>query len=369
MTGYYVGLDVHSKQSVFVIQDEAGKIVAEGEVATTAKGLEELREQHSLGAGTAVALETGTVAFFVARQLRRLELAPVVIDAHEVRLKAHRPTQKSDRRDARELCEGLRRGIYRTVVHVPPRAVAVLRETLSRRRHFVRVATGEINAAKRLLRGAGLGALARSLGTEAGWKKVLSQLNGEQELGGHIEQHRQLWGCAQEQVATLEGSLGEQTEAGGFTEAIERLRTIPGVGAIVASTAVAVFSDIERFPSVRHAASYAGLVPSTYQSGERDVHGRITKRGSAELRAMLCQAAQHAARPHHPLHPYFARLCAKRGHRVAIMAVAHRLCRIMVAMLRKRVDFDVGKLAVEAGPFTHTTVRHYRLKERRIARR
>lgn len=64
----------------------------------------------TLSPGTQVALETGTVAFFVARQLSRLGLDPVVVDAHEVRLKAHRPNQKSDGRDALELCEGLRRG-------------------------------------------------------------------------------------------------------------------------------------------------------------------------------------------------------------------------------------------------------------------
>ena len=135
--------------------------------------------------------------------------------------------------------------------------------------------------------------------------------------------------------------------------AIARLRTIPGVGPIVACTAIAVFSNVERFADAKHAASYAGLVPSTYQSGERDAHGRITKRGSAELRAMLCEAAHHASRPHHPLNPYFARLCARRGYKMAIIAVAHRLCRIIFAMLRHQSDFDVGKLGVERGPFEH----------------
>ncbi len=89
--------------------------------------------------GTSIALETGTVAFFVARHLAALGFVPSVIDAHEVRLKAHRPRQKSDRRDAHELCEGLRRDIYRTRVHVSPAEIAELRETLSRRRHFVRL--------------------------------------------------------------------------------------------------------------------------------------------------------------------------------------------------------------------------------------
>jgi transposase len=83
-----------------------------------------------------------------------------------------------------------------------------------------------------------------------------------------------------------------------------------------------------------------------YHSGEREAYGRITKRGSGELRAMLCEAAHHASRPTHPLHPYFASLCAKRGY-----------------MLRDGTDFDVAKLNVEKGPFERTTIRRYRLKQ------
>jgi transposase len=132
----YVGLDVHSTASVFVIQDGHGQVMAQGEMPTTPEGLWRWYDAQHLPAGTPVALETGTVAFFVARELTALGCTPSVIDAREVRLKAHRPTQKSDRRDAFELCDGLRRGIYRAVVHVPPPAVTRVRETLARRRHF-----------------------------------------------------------------------------------------------------------------------------------------------------------------------------------------------------------------------------------------
>src|SRR5262249_45619392 len=118
MGRYYVGLDVHSRQSTFAIKCD-GEIVARGALPTTRGGLARLREEYGLPPGTPVALETGTSAFFVARELVRLELAPAVIDAHEVRQKAHRPLQKSDGRDALELCEGLSRGFYRSVVHVP----------------------------------------------------------------------------------------------------------------------------------------------------------------------------------------------------------------------------------------------------------
>jgi len=361
MTRYYVGLDVHSKQSAFVIEDEGGKVITRGEVPTTPDGFSRLQATYHLSPGTQVALETGTVAFFVARQLSRLGLDAVVVDAHEVRLKAHRPNQKSDRRDAFELCEGLRRGIYRSIVHVPNQEVSRLRDTLSRRRHFVRLQAAQVGAVKALLRAAGLGRLSRSLGSEAGWSRVIAALAQHQELRTYAEQHRAVWRCAREQIAVLEASLARQQQES-FASQTRRLQTMPGVGPIVASTAIAVFSNPERFPDAKHAASYAGLVPSTYQSGDREAHGRITKRGSAELRAMLCEAAHHASRPDQPLNPYFARLCARRGYKMAITAVAHRLCRIIFAMPRHHSDFDVNKLGVERGRFERKIVRTYRLK-------
>jgi transposase len=358
----YVGLDVHSKASVFVIQDGHGQVRAQGEMPTTPDGFRRWHEAQHLPAGTPVALESGTVAFFVARELSGLGCAPRVVDAREVRLKAHRPTQKSDRRDAFELCDGLRRGIYRAIVHVPPRPVARLRELLGRRRHVVRLETAQVNAVKRVLRGAGLGHLSRSLGTEVAWAKLLATLAGHGELRDCIEPHRALWGCARAQRTALETALTAHVAAPAFAPDLRRLQTIPGVGPIVAATVLAVFSDVRRFADAKHAASYAGLVPATYHSGDREAYGRITKRGSGELRAMLCEAAHHASRPTHPLHPYFASLCAKRGYKMATIAVAHRLARITFAMLRDGTDFDVAKLNIEEGPFERITIRRYRLK-------
>ena len=55
--------------------------------------------------------------------------------------------------------------------------------------------------------------------------------------------------------------------------------------------------------------------------------------------------------------------------RVAVVAVAHRLCRILFALLRDGVEFDVAKLAVEEGPFRRTSVQRYRLKRPTASRR
>ena len=140
------------------------------------------------------------------------------------------------------------------------------------------------------------------------------------------------------------------------------------MGPIVALTTVAVVSQAHRFPSGQHAASYAGLVPATHQSGERDTHGQITKRGSVAWRTLLCEVAHHARRPDHPLHPYFARVCARQGYKLAVVAVAHRLCRILFAMMWDGAVLDARQLALEEGPFRRTTVQRYRLTRARARR-
>lgn len=359
-----VGLDGHSKRCEYVIQDDQGQRRGGGSVPTTLEGLLLMRNRHQLPAGTRVALESGTMAFFLARQLTQLGLEPVVIDAHEVRSKALRPNQKSDRRDALELCEGLRRGSYRSVVHVPPEAIEQLRETLRRRRHFVRMKVMQVNAVKHQLRAAALPLPVRFLGTGRAWDRLLAGVAIDPTRLAFCQAHRAMWQCAHDQIRALEGLLDAQGNR--FRGDLDRLQAVPGVGPIVALTVVAVFSDARRFPTAKHAASYAGLVASTYDSGERVQHGHITRRGSSELRSMLCEAAHHARRPDHPLQPYFFSLLARRGYKMAVVAVAHRLCRILYAMLRDRTDFDVNRLGVEAGTFEHTTLRRYRLKRRTV---
>jgi transposase len=337
MTEYSVGLDVHKSRSTFVIQDPSGTVVRRGDVATTTAGLAEWVARAALPAGTRVVLESGTLAFFVSDVLTVAGLQPVVIDAHEVRAKARRRRQKSDRGDAFELCDGGRRDQYQAIVHVPTPALRELRELLARRRHFVRLQTAQCNAVKKALRARGLAGLARSLRTPVGWQRVAQTVGAEAAVQATVAAHERVWTAARHEREALEATLALRSQP--FTPALTRLQTVPGVGPIVALTALAAFAAVTRFPSAKHAASYAGLVPSTHQSGECDRHGHITKRGSAELRAMLVEAAHHAARADHPLHPAFRRLCVRRGYKPAVVAIAHRLCRILFALLRDGSEF------------------------------
>lgn len=360
MEKMYIGLDIHSKSTTYVAQDEDGQILGRGTIETTGEGLGEMARELGAPRGTQVGLETGGMAAFVAKVLYKLELDPVVIDAAEVRAKARRPKQKSDRRDAFEICDGLRRGIYVRIVHIPPEGHQLLREALAQRRHFVRAKTRETNAVKHHLRAAGLGSLYRSLGTREAWEKLMSREELSPRLKRRVGMHYALWEMGRLQVEAIEEEIDELKKP--FEATADRLMGAPGIGIVTALTVIAIISTPDRFPTTKHAASYAGLVPSTHDSGDRERHGHITKRGSPELRAMLVEAAQQARRPTHPLHPYYSTIAAKKGPKIALVAVAHRMLRILVAMLQTGSEFDVKKLNVEARIQKVTRTRYWQRK-------
>ena len=96
------------------------------------------------------------------------------------------------------------------------------------------------------------------------------------ELKLHVQDRQALWREAAERVRTLNLRLGE--DARKRRALIKRVETVPGVDPIVALAVLAVFAEGIFFPSAKHPASYGWLVPSTFQSGERDAHGHITAR-------------------------------------------------------------------------------------------
>jgi len=361
----YIGMDVHSKVTVFFVQDEEGKQIAQGKVRTTEEELRMAKEwiEGKVGRGVEikVGLESGNMARYVVMILRRMGWEAIVIDAREVRAKASRINQKSDMRDAREICDGIRRGIYSSLVHIPGENIERLRGAISRRKHFVKMMTTQVNAVKRLLRVWGLGHIYRKLVTNTAWKNLLKKVDDKGDLFEYIKMHYEMWCIAKKNVECIEKMLVEIEKP--FEEESRRLQTIPGIGWITALTAVAVLSDVSRFPSVKHSASYIGIVPQTYQSGDCDRHGHITRRGNSYLRSLLVESAHHASSSKHPLNPYIRVISAKRGYKVAVTAVAHRLIRIMVAMLKHKKDFDVGMLNVEKGTYTTTKTLYYKIKK------
>lgn len=130
---------------------------------------------------------------------------------------------------------------------------------------------------------------------------------------------------------------------------VRRLMTITGVNLTVAVGIMAAIGDIARFTSPQKLVSYFGLNPRVRQSGLGAAHhGRISKVGRSHARAMLVEAAWAAAKAPGPLHAFFVRIRAKRGHQVAAVALARKLTVLCWHLLTREEDYLWARPALVA---------------------
>lgn len=118
------------------------------------------------------------------------------------------------------------------------------------------------------------------------------------------------------------------------------LTSIPGVGYYSALLIVSEIGDIRRFKTAKQLCSYAGLVPSVYQSGNTIKRGRITKQGSRWLRWMLTQCAHVAVRKDYELRTFYIRVSKRKGKKAATVAVARKLLVYVHKMLTLNLAYN-----------------------------
>jgi len=118
------------------------------------------------------------------------------------------------------------------------------------------------------------------------------------------------------------------------------LDTIPGISRHIAQVIVAELgADVDRFPSPRHLASWAGLCPGNNESAGKRYSGR-TRKGSPYLRQTLVEAAHGAARTKATyLSAQYRHIAARRGRRRALVALAHTLLTIVYYVLKRQEPY------------------------------
>lgn len=116
------------------------------------------------------------------------------------------------------------------------------------------------------------------------------------------------------------------------------LTTTPGIGVLTAMALVAYLCPIERFPTARHVASYVGLVPRSYQSADRQYHGKLKRDSNAFVRWLLVEASwNHRHRERRgDVARTARRITRHRGSGKGTIAGAHKLVRIVFAILKDR---------------------------------
>ncbi len=337
-----LGLDVHQSFCEVAIRQD-GVTRSAGRVKTDHSALELFA--GSLCPTDEVALEATGPAMEIARILAPHVGRVVVANAQEVRAISYARV-KSDRFDARTLADLLAAGMLESV-WVPDATTQALRRRVARRAALVRQRTRAKNEVHAVLARCLLG---KAPVSDLFGKKGRSWL-AEQQLGE--DEAETVSGCLR-QIEFLDGEITViDRKLAGYTASsaqAKRLMSIPGIGAAAAVTLIAAIGDISRFQSPRQLVAYLGLDPKVRQSGDEPArHGRISKRGNAQARSVLVEAAWIAVRQPGPLHAFGERVRAKKGSQVAAVAVARKIACLAWQLLTKGQDYAYGRPSLIRG--------------------
>lgn len=327
---FHVGLDIHSTRIAVCVLNETGQVVHRSQVRSIDEMLRILRE---LPQQFEVCYEASCGYGHYHDLLR--PLAERVLVAHPGQLRLiFRSKHKNDRNDAERLAKLLYLGETPTV-HVPTLEVRTWREMINCRSQIIAKRTRAKNSMRSLLRSAGVVPPRHpSLWTKSGlaWLRNVELPTSSQQLRRDLllEEIETLV----RQVRRIEYQLNHLAQK---TSAVTQLRSIPGVGVRTAEAVAAFVDDAHRFRNAKAVGRYFGLVPSQDQSGDRNRLGHITREGAPVVRQLVAEAAWQALRRSPTVRSFFESVQRDDPQRkkIALVATAHYLVRVMWAMLRR----------------------------------
>ena len=329
--GRCIGLDVHLDFCEVAVCDE-GKVRSTGRVPSTPEALRALAE--SLAAADRVALEVTGSAWEIAGILAPHVAKVIVVSPGDTGIAQARA--KTDRLDARTLAKLLWGGEL-DAVWMPDELTRVLRRRLARREQLMRARTRTKNEVHAVL-------MRRLVGRPP--MSDLFGVKGRQwlrQLELPVEECETVEGCMRHvefldtEIADVERLIARYAMS---CSDARRLMSVPGVNVICAATFLAAIGDIRRFKTSRELVGYLGLDPKVRQSGSTPAKGgRISKQGSPQARWALVEAAFSAVRQPGPLHAFYERLRARRGHQIAVVAAARKLTVLFWCMLTREEQY------------------------------
>ena len=325
---YTVGLDVHQKRSSLEILDANGKCVKRLEVKGPWSQMLQTIDQQ-VPRPFAICYEASCGYGYLHEQLGKRAARVVVAHPGQLRL-IFRSKRKFDRVDAGKIAKLL---YLEEVpqVHVPKQDVRQWRASIEWRQKLLQRRVAVKNQIRGMLKNQGI-ETPRRLWTRQG----LAWL--EQQPLGELDEMRRAMLLEELSQLKQKMTLVEQylAKVAARHPGVTLLMTIPGVGIRTAEAFVAYVDDVKRFVRLNQVPAYFGLVPCQDSSAEVNRLGHITRDGPATVRKLLCEAAWQGVRRNPQLKALFERISggARDRRKIALVAVAHQLVRVMTAMLR-----------------------------------
>jgi transposase len=243
-----------------------------------------------------------------------------------------------DHSDARWLAHLLRLGVL-PQGYIYPKAERPVRDLLRKRSQLVRQRTTNLLSIQNLM--------TRNTGSSLSANQIkgldiqqVEELLPNGDLALAVKANLSVMCSADEQTEILERTVTERVK---LRPQFCFLKTVPGIGQVLALTIMLETGDIRRFSSVGNFASYCRCVESQKVSNGKKKGKGNTKNGNKYLSWAFVEAANFAIRFNSKIKSFYQRKKAKTKGVVAIKAVAHKLCRACYYIMRDRVAFDVTK--------------------------
>jgi len=335
-TEFNCGIDLHTRQMYICVMNRAGEVLVHRNIRNNdfdffLKLVEPYRKDLT------VTCESCFVCFWLADACEDAGIQFVLGHAYYIKSIAANK-HKNDKEDARELAECLRTNRI-PPAYVCPRDLRPIRKLLRRRNKYVKnraVLTGHSTCE---VMAAGNQPLKISSNSKERWREgirdsfddPLDSFTADAELF-MIESYDRV-------IQQMEQRIEKHAKNDQLQE-YRLLRTVPGIGKILALTILYETIDIKRFPSEKDFVSYCRLVAGTNESGGKDFGGKGRKMGNPYLKWAFMQAAILCKRADPKLNAYFEKLSRQKGKHVANAIVAAKFARAVYFMLDRKTGFS-----------------------------
>lgn len=337
---HYVGLDVSMQKTFVCILDENGKILHEDCIKTDPTLIADFLDDMKLK-DIVLGFESGSLSHYLMNGFKERNIRAICMDARKLNPILNLKVNKTDKNDARGIAEALRANLYTEIVCKPKESIdkAVL---LGARRTLINQQTQLKNSVRGLLKSYGvrLGSVSVKNFSFTAMKNiekypdiVVKSIRGLLDIFDHLS----------EEIKKFDRKVLETISQ---DKQVKRFMTIPGIGPITALTYKIEIFDPRRFKKAKSVGAYLGMTPTQYVSGEIQRQGRISKRGSMELRSLLVEAGMCVlmnCKKWSKLKAWGLKILRKKGIKKAALAVGRKLAIIMHKMMLEEKDFIYGE--------------------------
>ena len=338
---FYCGIDLHARSMYLCVLNQDGEVLLHRDMkAAPGPFLQAIAPYRE---DVVVCVECLFTWYWLA-DLCAHEGIPFVL-GHALYMKAiHGGTAKNDRIDAHKIAVLLRGGMI-PQAYVYPAEMRATRDLLRRRMHLMRHRAGLLAHIQNTNSQYNLPQIGKKLAYKANRGGVAERFS-DPAVQTSLEVDLTLIGSYDRLLTELELEIVNTAKAHD-AQTFYRLRSIPGVGKILALVLLYEIHDIHRFPRVQACVSSCRLVKCARASAGKRYGTAGAKLGHAYLKWAFSEAAVLFLRNNPAGQKYLARLAKKHGKGKALTVLAHKLARAVYDMLRRDTAFDLDKFFSE----------------------